>query len=83
MLGYQMVRMCSEKQAVRHDDRIDAISQGVQWFIDALAQSAHKAQAQRKHEEWAAMEQAFIDHPNEATDASPWPLFQGIKIWRK
>ena len=36
MLGYQMSRMCREKGAVKHDDRIDALSQGVQWFIDAL-----------------------------------------------
>ena len=48
MLGYQMSRMCREKGAVKHDDRIDALSQGVQWFIDSLAQSAHKAQAMRK-----------------------------------
>ena len=47
MLGYQMSRMCREKGAVKHDDRIDALSQGVQWFIDILAQSAHKAQALR------------------------------------
>ena len=35
MLGYQMSRMCREKGAVKHDDRVDAVSQGVQYFIDA------------------------------------------------
>ena len=69
MLGYQMSRMCREKGAVKHDDRIDALSQGVQWFIDSLAQSAHKAQAMRKHEEWKAMMDAFENHPHLATDA--------------
>ena len=69
MLGYQMSRMCREKGAVKHDDRVDAVSQGVQYFIDALAQSAHRAQANRKHEEWLAMEQAFQDNPQLATDA--------------
>ena len=69
MLGYQMSRMCREKGAVKHDDRVDALAQGVQWFIDALAQSAHRAQAARKHEEWVAMEQAFLDDPQAATDA--------------
>ena len=69
MLGYQMSRMCREKGAVKHDDRIDALSQGVQWFIDALAQSAHRSQAMRKNEEWKAMIQAFEDHPHLATDA--------------
>ena len=69
MLGYQMSRMCREKGAVKHDDRVDAVSQGVQYFIDALAQSAHRAQANRKHEEWLAMEQAFENNPHLATDA--------------
>jgi len=69
MLGYQMSRMCREKGAVKHDDRVDALAQGVQWFIDALAQSAHKAQALRKHEEWQAMMYAFENDPKQATDA--------------
>ena len=69
MLGYQMSRMCREKGAVKHDDRIDALAQGVQWFIDALAQSAHKAQAMRKNEEWKAMLDAFENDPKQATDA--------------
>jgi len=69
MLGYQMSRMCREKGAVKHDDRVDALAQGVQWFIDSLAQSAHKAQALRKHEEWLAMVEAFENNPHLATDA--------------
>jgi hypothetical protein len=69
MLGYQMSRMCREKGAVKHDDRVDALAQGVQWFIDALAQSAHKAQALRKNEEWKAMMDAFENDPKQATDA--------------
>lgn len=69
MLAYQMSRMCREKGAVKHDDRIDALSQGVQWFIDALAQSAHRAIAQRKHDEWNAMITAFEEEPHMAADA--------------
>ena len=69
MLMYQMSRMCREKGAVKHDDRIDALSQGVQWFVDAIAQSAHKSQALRKNEEWNAMVTAFEDDPHLATDA--------------
>jgi hypothetical protein len=69
MLGYQMSRMCRAKGAVKHDDRIDCMSQGVQWFIDSLAQSAHKAQAMRKNEEWNAMVTAFENNPHLATDA--------------
>ena len=69
MLGYQMSRMCREKGAVKHDDRVDALSQGVQWFIDSLAQSAHKAQALRKHEEWTAMMDMMENDPKRAIDA--------------
>ena len=69
MLGYQMSRMCREKGAVKHDDRVDAMAQGVQWFIDSLAQSASKAQALRKHEEWQAMMYAFEHDPKQATEA--------------
>ena len=69
MLMYQMSRMCRDKGAVRHDDRVDALSQGVQFYIDALAQSAHKAQAQRKYEEWDAMLKAFEETPHLAADA--------------
>ena len=80
MLGYQMSRMCREKGAVKHDDRVDALAQGVQWFIDALAQSAHKAQALRKNEEWMAMMDAFENNPHLATDALVLGRsFKGIK----
>lgn len=75
-----MSRMCREKGAVKHDDRIDCMSQGVQWFIDSLAQSAHKAQAMRKNEEWKAMVDAFENAPHLATDAlALGHSFRGIK----
>ena len=80
MLGYQMSRMFNGKGAVKHDDRIDALSQGVQWFVDSLAQSAHKQQAQRKHLEWKAMIDAFEKEPQLATDALvTGRSFQSIK----
>ena len=69
MLMYQISRMCKEKGAVKHDDRVDSLSQGVQWFVDALALSAHKQQAQRRNDEWSAMQQMILDDPQRATDA--------------
>ena len=36
MLFYQMSRMCREKGAVKHDDRLDCLAQGVKYFTDAL-----------------------------------------------
>jgi hypothetical protein len=69
MLGYQLSRMCREKGAVKHDDRIDALAQGIQWFTDALALSAAKQQAQRRNDEWEAMQEMFINEPQRAADA--------------
>jgi hypothetical protein len=69
MLMRQISMITRDRGAIRHDDRVDALAQGVQWFVEALAQSAHKAAAQRRNEEWNAMVSAFEDHPHLATDA--------------
>jgi len=75
-----MAFITRDKNSIRHDDKVDSLAQGCKYFIDALAQSAHRAQAQRKHEEWAAMQQAFIDHPHIATDCLALGLsFRGIQ----
>jgi len=63
MLFYQMSRMCREKGAVKHDDRLDALAQGVKYYTDALSISAHESIKARKAEEWNSMLQDFIDNP--------------------
>jgi hypothetical protein len=63
MLFYQMSRMCREKGAVKHDDRIDALAQGVKWYTDALAISANREIARRKADEWNAHLESWIDDP--------------------
>ena len=63
MLGYQISRMCREKGAVKHDDRIDALAQGVKWFTDALAISAERAIRDRKDEEFLDHLEAWLDDP--------------------
>jgi len=63
MLFYQMSRMCREKGAVKHDDRIDALAQGVKYFTDALGISAQEAIKERKRTEWSAMIQEMLDDP--------------------
>ena len=63
MLGYQLSRMCRERGAVKHDDRIDALAQGVKWFTDALALSATREVARRKNEEWLDHLEAWVDNP--------------------
>ena len=52
MLFYQMSRMCREKGAVKHDDRLDSLAQGVKYFTDAMSISAYEAVKQRRQEDW-------------------------------
>jgi hypothetical protein len=63
MLFYQMSRMCREKGAVKHDDRIDCLAQGVQYFTDALGISAQEAIKERKRMEWNALIEEMLDDP--------------------
>jgi len=63
MLGHQISRMCREKGAVRHDDRIDALAQGVKWYTDALALSAEEQIKDRRREEWIDHLEAWMDDP--------------------
>ena len=63
MLFYQMSRMCREKGAVKHDDRIDALAQGVKYFTDAMGISAQEAIKERKRMEWNQMLAEFLDDP--------------------
>jgi len=63
MLFYQMSRMCREKRAVKHDDRLDCLAQGVKYFTDALSISAQDQIRLRKSEEWEHTLQEFLDNP--------------------
>ena len=68
MLFYQMSRMCREKGAVRHDDRLDCLSQGVKYFTDALSISAYEQMKQSKQDDWSDIMQAYLDDPQQATN---------------
>ncbi len=63
MLFYQMSRMCREKYAVKHDDRLDALAQAVQYYTEALSISAERQIAERKLEDWNSMLEDFLDNP--------------------
>src|SRR5210317_1623856 len=68
MLFYQMSRMCMEKGAVRHDDRIDCLAQGVKYFTDAMGISAQEAVNQRKRDEWNDLLRSTLDDPQTETN---------------
>ena len=66
MLFYQMSRMCREKGAVRHDDRIDALAQAIKYYTDAMAISANQQMILQKQDDWNDMMEAWIDDPEAA-----------------
>ena len=68
MLFYQMSRMCREKGAVKHDDRIDALAQGVKYYTDALALSANREITRRKLDDWNDTLSAMMDDPQTLTN---------------
>ena len=63
MLFYQMSRMCRQKGAVKHDDRLDCLAQGIKYFTDALHISAQDQIRDRKQEEFENMLAEFLDDP--------------------
>ena len=63
-----MSRMCREKGAVKHDDRLDCLAQGVKYFTDALSISAQEAINMRKRDEWNSMLADFIDNPQSSAN---------------
>ena len=69
MLFYQMSRMCREKGAVRHDDRIDCLAQGIKYFTDAFGISAQEEIKARKRDEWNQMLEAFLEDPQQSANA--------------
>ena len=55
--------MCRQKGAVKHDDRLDALAQGIKYFTDALHISAQDQIRDRKQEEFENMLAEFLDDP--------------------
>ena len=68
MLFYQMSRMCREKGAVKHDDRLDCLAQGVKYYTDALSISANEAIKLRKREEWNSILADFLESPHNSAN---------------
>ena len=68
MLFYQMSRMCREKGAVKHDDRLDCLAQGVKYFTDAFAISAYEQMKQNRQEDWYDAQEAWLENPQQAAD---------------
>jgi hypothetical protein len=74
-LMYQLSRITIERGALVHDDRIDALALGVQFFVELAAQDQHRMAKQRKSEllDWEL--ECFMDTTGESIDA----LVMGVR----
>ena len=68
MLFYQMSRMCREKGAVKHDDRLDCLAQGVKYYTDAMAIPAREQMKLDRQEEGFDQQEAWLDDPKQAAN---------------
>ena len=63
-----LFRSCREKGAVKHDDRLDSLAQGVKYFTDAMSISAYEAVKQRRQEDWQDTLDTWLDDPQSAAN---------------
>ena len=80
MLFYQMSRMCREKGAVKHDDRLDCLAQGVKYFTDAMSISVNETLRMKKQEEWQDLMEAWADDPQQTANHMVLGLDLGEEI---
>lgn len=59
MFFWQLSRLTRDRQALRHDDRLEAVSIGVKYCKDVIAVDTKKALAESRTEKW----QGFIADP--------------------
>ena len=69
MLFHQMSRMCREKGAIKHDDRLDCLAQGVKYYTDALAISAYETVKERNREDWNDLQKMWVEDTESAATA--------------
>jgi len=69
MLFAQMSKMCREKGAIKHDDRLDCLAQGVKYYTDALAISAYETVKERNREDYNDLQKMWEEDPQMAANA--------------
>lgn len=79
MLFYQLSRLSKERGSLRHDDRLDALAQGVKFFLDYLDVDQEFQKQQRKEEAIDRMLNNFADEWMEDHGRSR----NTIRLWRK
>lgn len=68
-LGYQLSRLTTERGCLSWDDRVDVLSMGCQWFVDAASKDQEKVAASRQDALQDAMLRAWFDEAGANLDA--------------
>ena len=80
MLFYQLSRLSKERGSLRHDDRLDALAQGVQYFLDYLDVNQEFQKNVRKDESTDRLLESFT---NDWMDEHGGSNRNAIRLWRK
>lgn len=80
MLFYQMSRLSKERGSLRHDDRLDALAQGVKFFLDYLDVDQAHQKKMRKEESTDRLLQQFANEWYEEHGSSNR---NSIRLWSK
>ena len=80
MLFYQLSRLSKERGSLRHDDRLDALAQGVKYFLDYLDVDQEFQKNLRQEESTDRLLQSFTNDWLEEHGGSKQ---NNIRLWRK
>jgi hypothetical protein len=61
-LIYQLTRICYDRGALKHDDRLDALAIAVAYWVERIGIDAEKGIAAEKQERLDAELRKFMDH---------------------
>jgi len=61
-LIYQMTRLTRERGALRHDDRLEALSMAVRYWVDAMARDEEQAENEWHQEELDRQLEDFMEN---------------------
>lgn len=76
-LFYQMTRISRERGALAHDDRLDALAIGVQFFVESMAKDANKGEREVT-EEWLEEQMENPRKGFESIETDYWS--EGVRV---
>lgn len=76
-LFYQLTRITKDRGSLRHDDRLDALSIGVAYWVEAMARDEGKAEEDHKAALLDKELENFMEHVTGSKTQSTWTTIRG------